>query len=116
MIWLTCIDERAKERAMEEQKDILTEIDFNLCDLETKSNTTCDNEQDEDYLPQSDSQSDNLSQNETDYNPAILSKTKNFIVNEKELDKLFSLCSTCGQAVVEMKKITKGSMLSIKAT
>ena len=67
-------------------------------------------------LPQSDSQSDDLSQNETDYNPAILSKTKNFIVNEKELDKLFSLCSTCGQAVVEMKKITKGSMLSIKAT
>ena len=68
---------------MEKEKDILTEIDFNLYDLERKSNITSDNEQDEDYLPKSDSKSDDLSQNETDYNPAILSKTKNFIVNEK---------------------------------
>jgi hypothetical protein len=79
-------------------------LDIDLYDLETKYNTTSDNEQVEGYLPSSDSQSDDLSQNETDYNPAILSKTKNFIINEKELDKLFSLCLTCRQAVVEMSR------------
>ena len=108
--------EQAAEQAMEEQKDILTEIDLNLFDLETKSNTTSDNEQDEYHLPSSDSQSDDLSQDETDNNAAILAKTKNFIVNEKELEKLFSVCSTCGQAVVDMKTITKSSLLSVKET
>ena len=63
----------------------------------------------EDYHP--DCSSDSEQENDV----ASPLQTRNFMVNEDRLDELFNLCCTCGLAIIEKKKIVKGSMLSVEA-
>ena len=69
------------------------------------------NESDNEYHPENKVQSGD----ECESVPIVTKQPKNFIVSEEALDKLFKVCITCGQAILDQSKFIKGSMVSAKS-
>ena len=91
----------------ESEKLSSAEDGLNLDELDATSNGS-DNE----YEPENEIQSDD----ECESAPIVTKQPKNYIVSEEALNKLFKVCFTCGQAVLEQTKLMKGSMVSVKST
>ena len=70
------------------------------------------NGSDTEYHPENEVQSGN----ECESVPIVTKQPKNFIVSEEALNKLFKVCITCGQAILDQSKFIKGSMVSVKST
>ena len=79
----------------------------NLDELHATSNGSED-----EYEPENEIQSDD----ECESAPIVTKQPKNYIVSEEALNKLFKVCFTCGQAVLEQTKLMTGSMVSVKST
>ena len=70
------------------------------------------NGSDTEYHPENEVQSGD----ECESVPIVTKQPKNFIVSEEALNKLFKVCITCGQAILDQSKFIKGSMASVKST
>ena len=70
------------------------------------------NGSDTEYHPENEVQSGD----ECESVPIVTKRPKNFIVSEEALNKLFKVCITCGQAILDQSKFIKGSMVSVKST